>query len=134
MRVRECGSRWDNIFTVPVLPVPVLIPVPVFLYVRWEIIMGRERRRIFWYTYLNYCGISNKDITAIIDNNPLKQELFAPGSNIPILSFSKGMAINPDVIFILAWNFRDEIIEECRNEGFKGKFLVPFPETPYFIK
>jgi hypothetical protein len=85
-------------------------------------------------TYLNYCGISNKDITAIIDNNPLKQELFAPGSNIPILSFSKGMAINPDVIFILAWNFRDEIIEECRNEGFKGKFLVPFPETPYFIK
>ena len=85
-------------------------------------------------TYLNYCGITSEDITAIIDNNPLKQGLFAPGSNIPILSFEEGMSRKPDLIFILAWNFKDEIIEECRNYGYKGEFLIPFPEKPYFVK
>jgi len=85
-------------------------------------------------TYLNYCGVTSKDIMAIIDNNPLKQGLFAPGSSIPILSFEQGMKKNPDLIFILAWNFKDEIIKECRNNGYEGEFLVPFPEEPYFIK
>jgi len=85
-------------------------------------------------TYLNYCGVTSEDIKAIIDNNPLKQGLFAPGSSIPILSFEQGMKKKPDLIFILAWNFKDEIIKECRNNGYASEFLVPFPEEPYFIK
>lgn len=85
-------------------------------------------------TYLNYCGITSKNLEAIIDNNPLKQGLFAPGSSIPILSFEKGMNLKPDLIFILAWNFKDEIVKECRNFGYKGEFLVPFPGEPYFLK
>jgi len=84
-------------------------------------------------TYLNYCGINNKQINAIIDNNPLKQGLFAPGSSIPIVNFEQGMGMNPDLIFILAWNFRDEIAKECRSYGYKGEFLVPFPNKPYFF-
>lgn len=83
-------------------------------------------------TYLNYCGINNKQINVIIDNNPLKQGLFAPGSSIPIVNFEQGMGMNPDLIFILAWNFRDEIAEECRSYGYKGEFLVPLPNKPYF--
>lgn len=85
-------------------------------------------------TYLNYCGVTTENIKAIIDNNPLKQGLFAPGSSIPIVSFKEGMKENPSIIFILAWNFKDEIIEECKKFGYKGEFLVPFPEKPYFIK
>jgi len=85
-------------------------------------------------TYLNYCRVTSEDIKAIIDNNPLKQGLFAPGSSIPILSFEQGMKKNPDLIFILAWNFKDEIIKECRNNGYEGEFWVPFPREPYFLK
>lgn len=85
-------------------------------------------------TYLNYCGINNKQISAIIDNNPLKQGMFAPGSSISIVSFDKGLSLNPDVIFILAWNFKEEIANQCRMKGFKGEFLVPFPNKPYYYE
>ena len=83
-------------------------------------------------TYLNYCGINNDQIEAIIDNNPFKQGLLAPGSSIPIVNFEQGMDMNPDLIFILAWNFRDEIAKECCSYGYRGKFLVPFPKEPYY--
>ena len=82
-------------------------------------------------TYLNFCGITNKDIIAIIDNNSLKHNLFTPGSSIPIIDFDEGMKIDPDIIFILAWNFKDEIIKECINKGFNGNFFIPFPQYPY---
>ena len=85
-------------------------------------------------TYLNFCGLNSGHIQGIIDNNPLKQGLYTAGSNIPIISKEKGLAMKADVIFILAWNFKDEIINECRKAGFKGRFLVPFPESPRVIE
>jgi len=84
-------------------------------------------------TYLNYCGVNNSHISVIIDNNPLKQGLFTPGSSIPIVNFEQGIRSNPDFIFILAWNFKDEIVQECRSSGYKGAFIVPFPGSPYII-
>jgi len=83
-------------------------------------------------TYLNYCGINSEQINAIIDNNSLKQGMYAPGSSIPIVDFEQGMAMSPDIIFILAWNFRDEIVKQCKMYGYTGDFLVPFPNEPYF--
>ena len=83
-------------------------------------------------TYLNFCGLTPDDIKLIIDNNPLKHNHFTPGSSIPIVSFEKGINSNPDIIFILAWNFKEEIIQECRKSGFNGDFYIPFPNLPYF--
>ena len=81
-------------------------------------------------TYLNFCGLNVNQIRAIIDNNPLKQGFFAAGSGIPIVSKEKGMALKPELIFILAWNFKDEIMRECRDMGFQGRYLLPFPRAP----
>jgi ABC-type Fe3+-hydroxamate transport system substrate-binding protein len=58
--------------------------------------------------------------------------MYAPGSSIPIVDFEQGMAMSPDIIFILAWNFRDEIVKQCKMYGYTGDFLVPFPNEPYF--
>lgn len=85
-------------------------------------------------TFLNYCGIGSSYLNAIIDNNKLKQGLYTPGSSIPIVSLNEGMKRKPDIIFILAWNFKDEIMEECRDIGFNGDFLIPFPNEPYFLR
>ena len=85
-------------------------------------------------TYLNFCGFDSTHIKAIIDNNPLKQGMYSPGVSIPIVSLTEGMQMNPDLIFILAWNFRDEIVRECRINGYKGEFLVAFPQSPYYFK
>ena len=85
-------------------------------------------------TYLNFCGFDSTNIKAIIDNNSLKQGMYSPGSSIPIVSLERGIQMNPGLIFILAWNFRDEIVKECRANGYKGEFLVAFPESPYYFK
>ncbi|MBA3052134.1 class I SAM-dependent methyltransferase [bacterium] len=85
-------------------------------------------------TYLNFCGFNRSHMKAIIDNNKLKQGLYAPGSALPIVSFKNGFRMKPSLIFILAWNFRDEIIAECSKNGYKGDYLVPFPKKPVLIK
>ena len=85
-------------------------------------------------TYLNFCGFDSAHVKAIIDNNPLKQGLYSPGTSIPIVTLKNGMQMNPDLIFILAWNFRDEIVRECRANGYEGEFLVAFPQSPYYLR
>lgn len=84
-------------------------------------------------TYLNFCGFTSSDINAIIDNNKIKQELYTPGASIPIVPFEDGLALRPRLIFLLAWNFKDEIIKACREKGYRGNFLIPFPKEPYLI-
>ena len=51
----------------------------------------------------------------IVDDNPLKQGLLCPGSDIPV--YSPSMLSNEDlplVIVPLAWNFYTEITQRCR--------------------
>ena len=82
-------------------------------------------------TLINFSGL---DLDFIIDDNPLKQGKFAPGTAIPIVSISELSKI-PDyehVLFIpLAWNFFSEIkqrIESCRQVN-GDKFLSYFPKV-----
>lgn len=82
-------------------------------------------------TLINFSGL---DLDFIIDDNPLKQGKFAPGTAIPIVSGSELSKI-PDyehVLFIpLAWNFFSEIkqrIESCRQVN-GDKFLSYFPKV-----
>ncbi len=105
-----------------------------------ELISSFKNKRIIGFgasarssTYLNFCQLTSAEISGIIDNNPLKQGFYTAGSDIPIISKEKGLASNPDLLFILAWNLKDEIINECQATGFKGQYLVPFPESPYLM-
>ena len=64
-------------------------------------------------TLLNYSGLQ---LNFIIDDNPLKQGRFTPGSSIPIVS-SEELAKHPDaLVFVpLAWNFYDEIVGKIKK-------------------
>jgi hypothetical protein len=84
-------------------------------------------------TFTNYCGITKDHMELVIDNNPRKQGLFTPGSHLPVVSFAEGMALRPEAIILLAWNFADEIIAHCRHQGFRGSFIQPFPCEPRVI-
>ena len=64
----------------------------------------------------------------IVDDSPLKQGLFSPGLNIPILPSSAISELKPDYLLILAWNFSDSIVKKNRKfieSG--GKFIIPLP-------
>lgn len=80
-------------------------------------------------TLVNWCGFSRDAISAVIDKNPLKVGLICPGSDIPVVGISEIMPSLPfqEVILILAWNFKEEIMSELREYGFKGEFIVPLP-------
>tara|TARA_B100001540_G_C15770255_1_gene625953 strand:+ start:109 stop:1335 length:1227 start_codon:yes stop_codon:yes gene_type:complete len=81
-------------------------------------------------TLLNYCGIKNDLIEFTVDISPHKQGLYLPGTHIPIHEPKAIRKIKPDYVVILAWNLKDEIIEQMnfiREWG--GKFVIPVPNV-----
>lgn len=81
-------------------------------------------------TVLNFGKI---DLDAIVDDNPLKWNLFTPGRKIKIISFDQFDLefTNRKIVWIpLAWNFFEEIkqkIQKRRNN--KDVFLRYFPKV-----
>ncbi len=80
-------------------------------------------------TLLNYSKIK---LDYIIDDNPLKQGKYTPGSNVPIVSSDVLKDIKNGILFIpLAWNFYDEIkgrIKQKRNSEW-DLFCKYFPKV-----
>ena len=80
-------------------------------------------------TLLNFCNLGAEYIDYIVEDNPLKIGLYAPGTHIPVLSSKYLDEKTPDYILILAWNFADEILAKTKNYVDKGvKFIIPLPE------
>jgi hypothetical protein len=79
-------------------------------------------------TLMNFAGISAKEIDCVIDRNPAKNKLYTPGTNIPIVSYEKGLKkLNGKHLLLLAWNLEEEIVRDLRESGFKGDIIVPLP-------
>lgn len=84
-------------------------------------------------TLLNAAGIKADIISFTVDKAPSKCGRYLPGSGIPILDPSIIAVLKPDVILILPWNIKDEIINELSFVSeWGGRFLIPIP-NPYFI-
>ena len=79
-------------------------------------------------TLLNYLNLDNKNIIKILDANPLKKNLYTPGSNIKIYLPNKKNLKGVKVILLLAWNFKDEIIKNLKKLNFKGVVIEPLPK------
>jgi len=79
-------------------------------------------------TLLNFFSIGTDYLDYIIDDNPLKQGLFTPGTHIPVVSVNKLREAAPDYILILAWNFAESIMDRFEDFHKKGgKFILPVP-------
>jgi len=80
-------------------------------------------------TLLNYCGLGPDFIDYTCDLNPHKQGHFLPGSHIPIRAPEAILQDKPDVVLILPWNLKEEIVEQLafiREWG--GRFAARTPE------
>ena len=78
---------------------------------------------------LQFCGLTNNDISCIAEVNPDKFGSFTPGTNIPIISETEAKKIKPDYMLVLPWHFRDEIIKkELEYLSSGGKLIFPLPE------
>jgi hypothetical protein len=81
-------------------------------------------------TLLNYCGIGTDFLEYTVDRSPHKQGCFLPGTRIPIFAPERIRKTRPDLVLILPWNLRQEIIgqmAEIRTWG--GRFVVAVPEV-----
>jgi SAM-dependent methyltransferase len=75
-------------------------------------------------TLLNYCGVRRDFLDYTVDLNPHKQGRFLPGSHIPIRPPQAIREDHPDVVVILPWNLREEIVEQLRFIGEWGGRLA----------
>lgn len=79
-------------------------------------------------TLLNYCGVGRDMIDFVADLNPQKQGLFLPGTGIPVVAPEEIARRRPDVVVILPWNLKDEIMAQLAHvREWGGRFLVPIP-------
>ena len=82
-------------------------------------------------TLLNFCGIDHRHLDLIVDRSPLKHDCYTPGTDVLIAGPDRGFTRRPDIVLLLAWNFRDEIIAQIQAEqGWHGEVIVPLPGDP----
>jgi hypothetical protein len=64
-------------------------------------------------TLLNYFGIDRRHLDCVVEINPYRKGLFTPVSHLPV-AMEDELPRPPDVYYVLAWNFRQEILAKNR--------------------
>jgi SAM-dependent methyltransferase len=103
---------------------------------RFLIELKEQGRRVVAYgapakgnTLLNFCGVRGDMIEYTCDLNPHKQGHYLPGSHIPIRSPEVLREDKPEVVLILPWNIKDEIVAQLQFIGeWGGRFAARTPE------
>ncbi len=105
-------------------------------FVQFLIAAKRDGRRLAAYgaaakgnTLLNFAGVRQDLLPWVVDRNPAKAGKFMPGSRIPIVSEDQIRAEKPELIVILPWNIKDEVIAQlayAREWG--AQFVTAVPE------
>ena len=79
-------------------------------------------------TFLSYNDLTDFELIGISDKNPMKIGKYAPGTGLRVVSDEDLLKLKPDYLLILAWNFKDEIIKNLRNMGYRNNFIVGIPD------
>ncbi len=76
-------------------------------------------------TMLNYFGVGTQYLNYLIEKNELRRGLYSPGMHIPVL-IEKELKELPDIYYVLAWNFKKEILANNQHLIDKGiEFYFP---------
>lgn len=80
-------------------------------------------------TLLNFAGVRPDLLPYVVDRNPAKAGRYMPGSRIPIVTEQHLKQHKPDLILILPWNLRDEIVEQLSYaREWDARFVTAVPE------
>jgi SAM-dependent methyltransferase len=75
-------------------------------------------------TLLNYFGVGRDRISCLVEKNRLRRGLVSPGMHIPIVMEDE-LEAPPDVYYVLAWNFKDEILANNAHLADRVRFYFP---------
>ena len=74
---------------------------------------------------LNYFGIGTTHLDCLVEKNELRRGLYSPGMHIPVV-IEKELNQVPDIYYVLAWNFKKEILANNQHLVNKGvEFYFP---------
>jgi SAM-dependent methyltransferase len=97
----------------------------------WSELIRGEPKKIFGYgapakatLWTSYLKLDKRYIRFVHDNTPQKHGCLMPGTDIPVVSGTDGMA-DCDVGIVFAWNYFDEIKAKSPKEV-SDKLVVPF--------
>lgn len=80
-------------------------------------------------TLMNFAGIRPDLIPYVVDRAAAKQGKFMPGSRIPIVAEAHMEAGRPDLIVILPWNIRSEVMAQLNGMRDRGaRFVTAVPD------
>ncbi len=93
---------------------------------------ARDGRRVYGMgapvkgnTLLNYFGVGRERVACLVEKNRLRRGLVSPGMHIPIVMEDE-LGEPPDVYYVLAWNFKTEILANNRHLIERGvEFYFP---------
>jgi 2-polyprenyl-3-methyl-5-hydroxy-6-metoxy-1,4-benzoquinol methylase len=95
----------------------------------------RTGKRVFGFgapvkgnTLLNYFGIGTDYIECLVEKNELRRGLYSPGMHIPVM-IEKELRELPDIYYVLAWNFKREILANNQHLIDRGVVFY-FPVNP----
>jgi SAM-dependent methyltransferase len=75
-------------------------------------------------TICNYGGIGPSLIEFTVDDSPLKQNKFSPGTHIPIVPRSHLDGHRPDILVVFAYEYFDDIRKKTQGAY---RYLIPIP-------
>jgi len=79
-------------------------------------------------TVLNFCKIDSKILDFIAEKGILKIGKVTPGTHIEVVDDKTLIEKQPDYALLLSWHLKDNLIPKIRNDGYKGKIIVPLPK------
>jgi hypothetical protein len=79
---------------------------------------------------LNYYGVGPRHIECLVEKNRLRRGLYSPGMHIPVVMEDE-LPSPPDIYYVLAWNFKSEILANNRPLLDRGvQFYFPVDPKP----
>jgi NDP-4-keto-2,6-dideoxyhexose 3-C-methyltransferase len=77
--------------------------------------------------FLQYCGLTERDISFVGEVNDDKIGCYTPGSLIPIIRESEMLAMRPEYLLVLPWHFKKFFLAKERLSY--GKLVFALPEV-----
>ena len=78
---------------------------------------------------MHYFEIGPELVEFVVDDSPLKQNLYTPGYHIPVVPVARLYETKPDYVLILAWNFAEPIMKNhAAYAQAGGHFIIPLPK------
>jgi SAM-dependent methyltransferase len=84
-------------------------------------------------TLLNFAGVRPDLLPYVVDASPHKQGRYLPGSRIPVRAPQHLLDDRPDVVLVLPWNLRDEVVAQLQAvRCWGGRFATAVPVLDVF--